>query len=123
MFSDERSREDAASVAHEEFEKGILPRRELNRSARTDHLPRCGIERQIGNRQGRRARRRAAPQQRTYPGKELCKLERLREVIVRPDVEARHLVRECRARSEHEDGHTTTLSPEFAYDVEAVPSG
>ncbi len=58
--------------------------------------------------------------QRAHARHELVERERLREVVVRPGVEAGHAVVDRVARREHEDRRPHALVAETAADLEAV---
>ena len=66
----------------------------------------------------------AAPaQQRANPCLELRQIERLGQVIVRPQVEAAHPVGQRIERSEHQHRHTGPAGPQAAQHIQAAEAG
>src|SRR6185312_14140321 len=117
------SSEDDAAMVEQLPEEVELLRRELDLVVADEHLAATGVDRQVAVADlvtlidaavGRRAAEDAL-----HAGDELARVEGLREVVVRTDLEADDLVDVLVARGQHDDRHVRAL-PDPAADLDPV---
>ena len=117
-------REDDAGALREHDEHLELDERQLRRlaanidgSARHVDAKLAALDELLAF--ARQVRRRGSAQQRSHPASELPDRERLRDVVVRAELESENLVELLPARREHDDRHVA-LSAQSLADLEAV---
>ena len=120
------ARDERAAVLDEVAEQLELQARELDRRAAARDLGAAEVHAHVaeGVGPGRRRRTRPpAPEHRLDAGQELHHVERLRQVVVRAELEPQHAVHHLAAGGEHEDRRLHALLAQVAQHVEAAPAG
>ena len=89
MLEQRRARDRLPGVAGQDLEYGELARGQLDRRARARHVRVGGVDDQVADLQAHGARGRRAAQQGAQARQQLAEVERLGQVVVGADVEAR----------------------------------
>jgi hypothetical protein len=114
--------EDAAAVAHEVLEQGVLFLSQRDHVGAAGNLARQGLKRQVADPEGDVVgpERRAA-QEGADAGGELLVLEGLREVVIGAGLEADDLIGHGIEGGQHEHGRAESPAAELPGDDEAAP--
>src|ERR1035438_1949472 len=111
---------DPALRAHEILKEAQFPRTQFKAGAAPAHLPLEQVQRKVGDLEFGRIERHAPPGQGAHPGNNLRKYERLRQVVVRPDVETPNAVLHLAARGQEQDGRGAVRASQFTQDFQPV---
>src|SRR5690348_6201716 len=120
---DRQLRQRLSGPREEDVEQRPITGGEIDRLVADACAPCSGIERQLADRDPRRDRRLRAPQQRAHARLELGQRERLRQVVVGPEVEAVHALVDLLARGDDEHGRRIRARPQATQHLESVDIG
>src|SRR5262245_31309155 len=116
-------RQHAAGVAQEVLEQRVLARRQLDAAGPAPHLAGAGVEREVGQPEDRRGRAASAPKEDAHAREEFLEGERLAQVVVGAEIEARDLVAHGVPGREHEHGHAQAFLADRLEHAEPVALG
>src|ERR1051326_1886557 len=123
VVHDPLAREDVSAIAHEQSEKPEFRGRQRERLSVQSHRAGRPVQLEAAGAHAFFARRcGSAAQDRLHARDELARLERLRQIVVRTELEPDDPSHQLAARSEHDDRHATRLADRAA-DCEAVDAG
>src|SRR5690348_10809201 len=120
---DRQLRERLPGSREEDVEQRPVAGGEIDRLLADACPPRSGIERQVADRDPRRDRRLHAPQQRTHARLELGQRERLRQVVVGPEVETVHALVDFLTGGDDEHGRGVRARSQAPQHLESVDVG
>src|SRR2546423_3730330 len=96
---------------------------QLDGLAGTPHPLRIQIDLEVGNAECFRQGSATSSSQRPHPRQQLTEGKGLGEIVIRADLQSRHPVVDCIARSEHEDGGGDLADSQLAAEIEAISAG